>query len=165
MNTEWLRYIPKVPKLFSHLLKHASKEGDWAFSPIELLIIHQVIDSLDERDRSPALLQLEQAFFKSAWNKGRINVVFPYFLENFPYLDKKRFADRLFSVRLRSEGGRNSRSNVTFFDGRLFSIEFSITSAERNNANWTIESVTEGRPRQSFTRSIDRSEHGGDAST
>ncbi len=143
----------------SHCVHFVCGDGTWRLRPHERQVIASVIDSLPVDKRAMVQRQLAQSFFVERMSQGRINVLRYY--ENDPSLaiGDPQFADCLFKVRLELDGAGQT-AHVTFYKGWLFSVEFKKPGRFFARKQMSIREVARGRPRDSYTRVIDRSAHG-----
>lgn len=88
---------------------------------------------------------------------GRINAF--YFREKVPLIDDPGYSDKLFKVELFIEGKKHT-AHVTFYKGRIFSVELKIPRKLYKDKEYRVGAVTEGRPKDTFTAVIDRAAHG-----
>jgi hypothetical protein len=105
--------------------------------------------------------QLQQKYFVERTNK-RINVLRYYAPAEALRIKSPDFSDLLLKVQLIVDG-KKEFAHVTFYNGYLFSIEFKKAGRSYANRTLAVAAVTPGRPRDSYTRAIDRLEHGRDA--
>lgn len=118
-----------------------------------------IIDSLPVDKREMVQRQLAQSFFVERMSQGRINVLRYYEGDSNLAISDADFADCLFKVRLELDGAGQT-AHVTFCKGWLFSVEFKKPGRFFAREQISIREVARGRPRDSYTRVIDRSEHG-----
>jgi hypothetical protein len=103
--------------------------------------------------------QLAQSFFVERMSQGRINVLRYYEGNSNLAIRDADFADCLFKVSLELDGAGQT-AHATFYKGWLFSVEFKKPGRFFARKQISIRGVTRGRPRDSYTRVIDRSAHG-----
>jgi len=113
---------------------------------------------LDERARKLVGQQLAQRYFIERSN-NRINRFSFYDPNDDLRVPDEAFSDLLIKVKFRVDGRRQT-AHVTFYKGNLFSIEFKKPGKFYLGKNLEIGDVEIGKPSQSFTRAIDRLEHG-----
>jgi hypothetical protein len=76
-------------------------------------------------------------------------------------LAQPEFLDRLAKVQMEIDGHRQN-AHVTFYKGYIFAVEFKKTRRFYAGKHIVIGGVSPGKPGDSYTRSIDRLEHGRD---
>jgi hypothetical protein len=76
-------------------------------------------------------------------------------------LEGEEYRDSLFQVEMQVDG-KKQRSHVTFFQGRLFSVELPKPLKFYKDKSIVFCDVKPGKTSQSITRAIDRLEHGRD---
>lgn len=143
----------------SHCVHFVCGEGTWRLRPHESQVIAAVIDSLPVDKREMVQRQLAESFFVERMPQGRINVLRHYEGDSDLAISDVDFADCLFNVRLELDGAGQT-AHVTFYKGWLFSVEFKKPGRFFARKHISIRDVARGRPRDSYTRVIDRSAHG-----
>src|SRR5687767_12223943 len=134
-------------------------EGTWRLRPHESQVIAAVIDSLPVDKREMVQRQLARSFFVVRMLRGRINTLHYYEGDASLAISDADFADCLFKVRLELNSAGQT-AHVTFYEGRLFGVEFKKPGRFFARKQISIREVARGRPKDSYTRVIDRSEHG-----
>jgi hypothetical protein len=147
-----------LPRRLLHLVHYVSGGGTWSLREHENQIIEAVVCALPPDKSMAVRRQLEQGFFVER-SGGRINILRYY--ENDPSLaiDSVQFKDCLFNVTIEVDG-EDQTAHVSFYKGWLFSVEFKKPRKYYAGKQFVIRLVAEGRPQESFTRSIDRLVHG-----
>jgi hypothetical protein len=135
-----------------------SGSGSWRLRPHEQLVVDAAIEDLPADIRKTVRAQLEQAFFVER-TSDRI-----YVLRFYETRDELRIADpaferRLVKIQLEFDG-RTQNAHVTFHRGYLFSIEFEKPAKFYRRKKITVCGVRPGEPGESYTKAIDRLEHG-----
>lgn len=90
---------------------------------------------------------------------GRINVFYFYDVKKIPLIADPEFANKLYRIELFIDGKRHV-AQVTFYMGRIFSVELKIPRKSYKDKEYRVGVVTEGQPKDSFTKVIDRAAHG-----
>ena len=142
-----------------HMLTYLSGEGSWELHSHEKIVLDAVVDHLDERLRRLIREQLEQSFFVERIPDGRINVFRFYRMNDELVVPDAEFDDLLFRIHL-MVNGRKQIAHVTFYKGQVFSVEMKKRGRFYKGADLKVEQVTLGNPKQTYTRAIDRLEHG-----
>jgi len=101
---------------------------------------------------------MAQKYFIERTNK-RINVFRFYTPNDALKVQEPEFSDMLVNVQIAVDGKKQT-AHVTFYKGYLFSIELKKPGKEYAGKKITAQNVTTGNPGQSYTRAIDRREHG-----
>ncbi len=133
-------------------------EGGWRLRPHEAQMIDATVAILDEAAANTVRAQLAQDHFIERTDP-RINVLPFYDLRSVPALPGPAFGDALYKVRM-SVGGKTETGRVTFYEGRIRSVETRQPGKAYLGAQVSVISVVPGKPSETLTRSIDRSEHG-----
>ena len=134
-------------------------EGQWSIDRIHADIIEAVLLHLDSGDSECIRAQINHRYFFSWMSSGRINVFFFYRRDQLPLIPGLEFMDCLFKVQLKVDNRRYC-AHVTFYKGRIFSVEFKKPRKFFLGKEYSIGAVTRGEPKDTFTRIIDRAEHG-----
>lgn len=134
-------------------------DGGWKLNSLEQLVAKAAICSFAEEIQGLLEAQIQQRYFVERMSKGRINVLRFYSPDRRLTVQDPRFADMLVVVRIAIDG-REQDAHVVFLRGYLFSIEFRDKAAFYANRAVEVRSVRIGNPKKTYTRSIDRVEHG-----
>jgi hypothetical protein len=105
--------------------------------------------------------QLNQKYFVERVPAGRINVFRFYQDQSERQIEDPAFSDMLLNVRITVDG-REQTAHVTFRKGCIFSLEFKKPGDFYDGKSLTVLDVKPGTPSQTYTRAIDRMEHGAD---
>ncbi len=151
-------------ELAGDLGRYLFREGRWRADPMHLDLINAVQNYVSGDIANVIGEQLQRPYFISWWSKGRINVFFFYRRDRLPIISDPKFRNALFSVDLRLEG-RKRKAHVTFYEGRVFSVELKLPRKVYKNKEYRIGAVTEGKPKDTFTAVIDRTAHGKETET
>lgn len=143
----------------NHLLHFLWGDGSWRLTALEQQIIDAVVEILPGSIAEVARRQLEQDFFVERIPAGRINVIRYYDFNDDSRISEPDYADKLFKVRI-SVDGKAQTAHVTFYKGRIFSVEFPKPRRSYTAKKVVIRDVVEGSPKESYTHVIDRAEHG-----
>ena len=133
--------------------------GSWRLLPHEEAILDACLAALPQGAQEPARRQLKEKFFLERMTDGRINVVRPYGDADANIINSAGFDDRLYRVKIKVDGEAVT-AHVTFNKGRVFSIETKKQTKFFKGKSLEVLGVIEGRSSDTFTRVIDRSEHG-----
>jgi hypothetical protein len=144
------------------LLHYLSRDGSWRLSAHERVVAEAAIRSFPEDIQRLQSAQLQQRYFVERIPKGRINVLRYYSPDEALRIEDPRFSDMLVVVRVAVDG-REQNAHITFSEGYLFSIEFRKEAAFYAGRSLEIRDVKIGNRAQSYTRAIDRLEHGSDS--
>lgn len=151
-----------MKSLFIHLnrlLHFAFGTGSWSLLHHEQAILDACLAALPEENQAQARHQLARPFFLERMTGGRVNVIRPYEERQSERIEGSEFDDRLFKVKV-DVGGERLTAHVTFLNGRVFSIETKKPTKFFKGKIVNTFEVSEGRPQDTYTRVIDRSEHG-----
>lgn len=143
------------------LLHFVSGEGSWSLHPHEQVVIDAAVNSLATDEQDLARKQLDQDFFVDRTSNGRINVLRFYDGDKRRRIEDPAFDDRLLCVRIAVVGARQT-AHVTFYKGIIFSVEFKKPGKFYAGKRVKVVDVGLGSPHQTYTRGIDRLEHGRD---
>jgi hypothetical protein len=124
---------------------------------LEVAVIKQAITIMPADLQPKAEAQLLQKMFVERSNP-RINMISPYRHDPKLSLDRE-WSNALVRVSINVDGQKQT-ANVTTVKGRVFSVEFKKPSKFYKGKKISIGEAKLGNPRQSFTRAIDRFEHG-----
>lgn len=133
--------------------------GRWSADPIHMDLIETVLATLPIGIAATVRQQLEQRYFFSWMSDGRINVFFFYDERGLPLINDSSFDDRLFKVDLLVDGRRH-KAQVGFYKGRIHRVELKKPRSFFKDKSYRLGAVAEGKPTDSFTRAIDRADHG-----
>jgi hypothetical protein len=117
------------------------------------------VNSLAAIEQGLVRAQLGQSFFVERMSAGRINILRFYNPDSSHRIADSAFSDRLFNVRIVT-GDTIQVAHVTFYKGYIFSIEFKKPSSFFAGMRIEVADVRPGDARQTYTRGIDRLEHG-----
>jgi hypothetical protein len=134
-------------------------QGDWKLRPLHQQVIDKLLAYLDHGQSDKIRSQLEQKYFMQFIPEGRINT---FFFNNLPdtlLISHPGFQDGLFKIEVFVDG-RKQHAQITFYKGRIFSVEFKKPHKFFTGKDIEIGSVTSGQPKNTFTAAIDRAEHG-----
>jgi hypothetical protein len=142
----------------SHFITFAFGEGDWKLHLHEQAVVDAVLAQLPTAIRTLVLAQIEQAFFIER-SSNRISILRFYEPGGRLALADPGFQDRLVKVQMEIDG-RKQNAHVTFYKGYIFAVEFKKPRRFYAGKHIVICGVSQGKPGDSYTRSIDRLEHG-----
>jgi hypothetical protein len=142
----------------SHFVTFVFGEGGWNLHDHEQTVVDAAIGALSTEMGKLVRAQLEQAFFVER-SSNRISVLRFYEPDDGPAILDAAFQDRLMKVQIEIDG-RKQVSHVTFYQGYIFTVEFKKPRQFYLGKRITVCDVSQGKPRESYTRSIDRLEHG-----
>jgi hypothetical protein len=142
-------------------LHYLSGNGSWTLSEHERLIVNAAIRHFPEDVQRLLEAQLHQRYFVERMSQGRFNVLRLYDDNSELRIQDPRFGDMLVVVRLSVDGNERD-AHVVFLRGHLFSVEFRDKSSFYANRSVEVRDVKVGSPKQTYTRAIDRLEHGKD---
>jgi hypothetical protein len=145
-------------------LKVVTGGGRWSLDPLQADLVDAVLSYLSPEIALCVQEQIAHHFFVSWMTSGRINVLYFYDESRLPLIADPQFADKLFKIDLFVEGKKQT-AHVTFYAGRLFSVELKKPRKFFKGKMYRIGAVTEGRQRDSFTGIIDRAAHGKETET
>lgn len=144
-----------------NLLYFVSCDGSWKLRPHESKVLESAIAYLTDDAKTLVAEQLRHKYFIERTNK-RINIFRYYAPKDVPRILDPEFLDLLLRVQIVIDG-RKEFAHVTFHDGYLFSIEFKKPGRSYAANELAIANVVRGKPSQTYTRAIDRLEHGRDS--
>ena len=127
--------------------------------PYEKTVVDAVICSFSESIRSLLRAQLEQKYFVERIPAGRINVLRFRNIDSGLRIQDPEFSDLLVNAQIVVDG-KMQTAHVTFYKGYIFSIEFKKPGSFYAGKKVTVLDITPGKPNQTYTRAIDRLEHG-----
>lgn len=143
---------------FLHLLSFVSGEGGWRLYPHEQAVVDAASGDLPTEFREQVSAQLEQPFFVERSSK-QVSVLRFYKPDSRLAIADAAFNDRLVKVRIEIDG-RKQEAHVTFYKGYIFSVEFKKPRKFYVGKQITICDMSQGKPDESYTRALDRLEHG-----
>lgn len=151
--------IRQVLRRINHLLHFLSGDGSWKLRAYESDLINAVIGCLAPRIQTLVRAQLEEEFFVERMPAGRINVIRFYATDKQLTIPDPEFDNLLFNVAIEVDG-RRQIAHVTFHNGYVFSIELKKPAKFYAGKMMRIAEVKQGNAGQSYTKAIDRMEHG-----
>lgn len=131
--------------------------GSSAVTPLESDLIDEVAGRLSQDTRGLFKSQLNEDYLVDRTN-DRISSIHFYRLPDELLIPDPDFQDLLFKVRMKVDG-RTQTNHVTFYKGRIFSVELRKPRKTYKNAKLEFLEVVKGVPKNTFTRKIDREEH------
>jgi hypothetical protein len=143
----------------NNLLCYLWGEGDWKLRDLHRQIIDKLMTQLEARVSDKIKSQLGHKYFIQFIPEGRINTFFFDKLPNDLLISDSGFQDCLFKVEVFADG-RKQQAQVTFYKGRIFSMELKKPHKFFVGKDIKIGSVTLGKPKDTFTAVIDRAAHG-----
>lgn len=158
-----LKALSKLFWSINRFSGYLSGYGAWKMRPLHRQLLDAFLPSLDADLRAVVERQIAQPFYMQFWNQGRINPFFFTPLEMEPALRiaDPAFVDRPYKVELYVDG-RKQHAHVTFFEGRIFSVEFKKPSKFYKVKEIRFGAVTLGKPKHSMGAVLDRYAHGRD---
>ncbi|WP_299506392.1 hypothetical protein [uncultured Roseobacter sp.] len=135
-------------------------EGNWKLFPHEEAILMSAFEVLPPEARELLHQQISRDFFVERTNK-RINVLRFYDAHSDLRINDPDFEDKWLRVHMRVNG-KKEISNVNIYHGFIFSIEIRSPKKTYTGAQIRIEKVDQEEADKSYTKSIDRLEHGRD---
>jgi hypothetical protein len=155
-----LESISRALTRVGDLLRYLTGGGSWRLRSSERIVLEAAISALEPTLQSQVRTQLQHKYFVERTSVGKRIVVLRFYAAN-PELRiaDPDFDDLLLKVRISVDGAKQS-SHVTFYKGYIFSIEFKKPQAFYEGKQLHVLDVIRGRPNDSFTRAIDRREHG-----
>lgn len=148
-----------VLKSLSDAIKFIFREGSWTLLPHEQRVLDAALESLESETQEAVRKQLSVPCFIERMNNGRVNVFRFYRPVDSLCLRDGAYDDLLVRVSI-SVNGRPMMAHATFYRGLIFSVEFKKPRSFFVDREVSVISVTRGSPSNSFTRVIDRAEHG-----
>lgn len=136
------------------------REGGRSLISIEKSVILSAAEWLGPKVLEKVKQQLEEKFFIERTN-NRVSVFRFVNRHERCALELPDFADRLVKVRLDVDG-KPEVAQVTFYKGFIFSVEFKGPHKQYGKRDVRVIEVFEGKPSDSYTIEIDRSEHDSD---
>ncbi len=140
-------------------LRILTKEGARTADPMHFTLIDAVLQKLDSDSAKNLRKQLKHRYYFSWMSDGRINVFRFYDQHRLPLISDTSFADKLYKVELFVENKKHI-ALVTFYERRIYSIEFKKPRKFFKGKPYRVGSVMEGKPKESYTAAIDRAAHG-----
>ena len=141
------------------LLFFLTRDGDWKLRfPTDQIIGH-LLTALPAPQADLIRQQLAQPLVQHWWHKGRINPIFHYVLDPDSVLQDEAFQKGLYQVEMLVDG-KKQNANVKFVAGRLYSVELPQPFKFYRGKTITFGEVKRGKSSQSYTRALDRLEHG-----
>jgi hypothetical protein len=144
-----------------YLLHFAFGEGSWRLRSHENSVLDAVLAHVSDDVRALVKSQLQQKYFVERTNK-RISVLRYYAPADALRIRDSEYWDLLLRVQIVVDG-KKEFAHVTFYKGYLFSVEFKKAGRSYLRSTLTVAGVAQGKPRDSYTRAIDRLEHGRDS--
>jgi hypothetical protein len=146
-----------VRRIFDGVL-FLTREGSWRLSPLELQIIEASVRLLAPDSQDRVRRQLEQPLFVER-TSDRVSVI-RFYNENAQLrLESSEWQDAAINVHIRV-GGANQIAQVTIYKGCLFTVELKKPRRFYRNETVDISDVRLGSANRTYTRIIDRAEHG-----
>ncbi|WP_299736485.1 hypothetical protein [uncultured Roseobacter sp.] len=152
--------IKKVLKQASEVIYFVGGEGNWKLFPHEEAILMSAFKVLPPEARELLHQQISRDFFVERTNK-RINVLRFYDAHSDLRINDPDFEDKWLRVHMRVNG-KKEISNVNIYRDFIFSIETWSPKKMYTDAQIRIEKVDQEEADKSYTKSIDRLEHGRD---
>lgn len=140
------------------LLTYLSGGGNWKLRPYESQIMDAVVNTLAKNIRPLVEAQLKQRFFIDRIATGRINVFRYYSADDALKITDTEYNDLLIKVEMCVDEIKQN-AHVTFYEGYLYSIEFTRSSNLYVGKEIKIGGVKHGKPNQIFKRTINSLEH------
>ena len=143
------------------LRRYVFHGGSKKLRPIQQQLLNVFVPTLEPNIQLVVERQLKESFYMQFWHGGRIS---PFFFRD-PKLPPElrlpdpAFADRLYKIEMFVDG-RKQHAHVTFYQGRIFSLEFKKPFKFYKGKDVRFGAVTLGKPKQTLTNAIDRREHG-----
>jgi hypothetical protein len=154
--------LKQVFRRTNHLLHFLSGDGTWRMTALETKCVDAAMSHLPEAVRDLVRAQLRQPFFVERIPAGRINVFRFYSPDPGLRIPDPAFLDSLVNVRLVVDG-KPQVAHVTFYKGYVFSVELKKPAKYYVGKTVIVVEVTTGRSGESsYTRALDRAEHGRD---
>ncbi|WP_299631298.1 hypothetical protein [uncultured Roseobacter sp.] len=135
-------------------------EGNRKLFPHEEAILMSAFKVLPSEARELLHQQISRDFFVERTNK-RINVLRFYDAHSDLRINDPDFEDKWLRVHMRVNG-KKEISNVNIYHGFIFSVETRSPKKMYTGAQIRIEKVDQEEADKSYTKSIDRLEHGRD---
>jgi hypothetical protein len=153
--------IRRPLRLMDRMLGYIGGHCAWSMNFLLLSILDAFRPALGKDIKARVESQLSQPYFITFEHSGRVNTFFfePLELEPELRISDPAFADRLYKVEMFVDG-RKQHAHVTFYKGRIFSIELKRPFKFYDGKNIRFGAVTLGKPKESMTGAIDRFEHG-----
>ena len=123
-----------------------------------MVVLKAVLAVLDRESSELITKQLEEPLFIERNHRGRINILRFYRVDEMLRIADPKFRDLLVRVKL-SQKGVVEWAHVTFYKGRLFSIEFKNSGHFYEDSEIEIETVEVGNAGASYAHEIDKAEH------
>lgn len=158
MNFGMLKSIKKSICYIWDSVFYITGEGSWNLLKHESEVIKGV-RIFDETVNEKIKKQLNQDYFVERSSEGRINIFRFYDFDDALLIKGEKFQDFLLKVCITVNGKRNI-GHLTFYKGRIFSVEFKKSKAYFNGKNLEFVNAEIGKTQDAYTRVIDRSEHG-----
>ena len=136
-------------------------EGAWHLCHPTEAVIEYFLGTRKPSEAAKIRDQLAQPFLQRTYNQGRISPIYHYMLDPDSLHEGEEYRDSLFQVEMQVDG-KKQRSHVTFFQGRLFSVELPKPLKFYKGKSIVFGDVKPGKTSQSITRAINRLEHGRD---
>ncbi|WP_377191726.1 hypothetical protein [Ruegeria meonggei] len=140
------------------VIYYLSGEGSWKLLAHEKLILMAAIENLVPDERELLRQQLHQDFFVERTN-NRISVLRFYEAHEDLRVQGTDFEDRWIRVHM-LVNGKKQICNVNVYRGLVFSVETRSPRKTYKGTEIRVVKVVDGNGADSFTRAIDRQEHG-----
>jgi hypothetical protein len=144
-----------------YLLYFVSGDGSWKLRSHERAVLDAAIAHLTSDAKKIVAEQLRQRYFIERTNK-RINLFRYYATRDVLRIPDPEFSDLLLRVQILVEA-KKEFAHVIFYKGHLFSIEFKNLGRSYAHKELVVVDVVRGKTSQTYTRAIDRLEHGRDS--
>ncbi|MBK8631690.1 MAG: hypothetical protein IPN84_16315 [Sphingomonadales bacterium] len=137
-----------------------SGDGSRKIRPIHQDLLNKFLPTLEDEIQLVVVNQLEQPFYMQ-FNDGMVSI---FYFDDFNLSPSLRishpeFRDRLYKIEMFVDG-RKEWAHITFYKGRIFSIEFKNNFKFYKNKDVIFGAVVLGKSKQSYAGAIDRLEHG-----
>ncbi len=146
-------------KFVGDILGFLFREGRWSADQMHLDLIEAVLKKIDPDLARLVESQLRYKYFFDWMSKGKINVFRFYNQGQLPLITESDFADKLYKVELFIENKKHV-ALVTFYKGRIFSVELKKPRRFFNGKIYLVGEVREGKSNETYTSVIDRAAHG-----
>lgn len=154
--------MKKLAVMLNRVLHYLSGGGSWRLLVHEKAILDACLSFVPEDVQTQVHDQMASGFFLERMTDGRINVIRLHEKPKEAAIKDPAFENSLYKVRIDVDG-KKLTTNVTFYQGFIFSIETKKPTKFFRGKNIIIHDVAKGKSKETYTAVIDRSEHGWDA--
>jgi hypothetical protein len=151
-----LKYISN----FSHVEIFLFGQGSWSLKNHEKIVLDAALNALEPNIRSIMEKQLSQDYFVDRISPGKRIVTFRFYEKDKSLIiNDKEYSDLLLKVEIIIDGKKQT-AHATFYNGYIYGLEFKKPYKFYKDKEINVGGVKIGKSGDTYTRVIDRAEHG-----